>query len=122
MAVTEQDVRHVAALARLGLPAGRLPELVAELNRILEHMDVLSQVGTAAVQPVVGVGAGGTPLRTDEGPQLPLARPRESFAPQMRDGFLLVPRLATHEAASASADAARAAAADSGDVGEEARA
>jgi hypothetical protein len=38
-------------------------------------------------------------LREDAGPPIPLARPLESFAPLMRDGFLLVPRLATHEEA-----------------------
>ena len=32
--------------------------------------------------------------------RIPLARAREEFAPEMRDGFLLVPRLATHEDAS----------------------
>jgi len=103
MPVTENDVRHVAALARLGLPAARVPELVAELNRILDHMDVLSQVDTGAVQPVSGVAAGGAPLRVDGGPQLPLARSRDAFVPQMRDGFILVPRLATHEEAAPSA-------------------
>ena len=46
---------------------------------------------------VTGVGAAGTPLRVDGGNQVPLARPREAFAPAMRDGFFLVPRLATHE-------------------------
>jgi len=46
---------------------------------------------------VTGVGAAGTPLRVDVGNQIPLARPREAFAPAMRDGFLIVPRLATHE-------------------------
>jgi aspartyl-tRNA(Asn)/glutamyl-tRNA(Gln) amidotransferase subunit C len=38
-------------------------------------------------------------LRTDEGPPIPLALPKESFAPAMRDGFFIVPRLATHEGA-----------------------
>ena len=96
MAVTEQDVRHIATLARLGLEDTRVPALVQELNGILGHMAVLSKVRTATANPVEGVGAGGMPLRADEGPQLPLARARESFAPQLRDGFFLVPRLATH--------------------------
>ena len=96
MAVTEEDVRHIALLARLGLPRD-VAGLVAELNGILRHMEVLGRVKTVEVAPTEGVGTGGTPLRTDDGPQLPLARPRDSFAPSMRDGFLLVPRLATHE-------------------------
>ncbi len=97
MAVTLDDVRHIAALARLGLTDARAQALVGELNGILGHMDVLSKVDTTGVDAVVGVGASGAPLRVDEGPAIPLARPREDFAPKMADGFFLVPRLSTHE-------------------------
>ena len=97
MSVTEAEVRHVASLARLGLEADVIPTISAELNEILAHMQVLSKVDTSNVAPVTGVGAAGTPLRVDGGNQIPLVRPREAFAPAMRDGFLLVPRLATHE-------------------------
>jgi len=97
VSVSEEDVRHVATLARLGLDPERIPTLVAELNGILAHMDVLSKIDTAIVGAVTGVGAAGTPLRVDGGNQIPLVRPREAFAPAMREGFLLVPRLATHE-------------------------
>ena len=101
VAVSEDEVRHVAALARLGLDPARIPTIAAELNGILAHMDVLSKVDTSAVAPVTGVGAAGTPLRVDGGNQYPLARPRDAFAPAMRDGFFVVPRLATHEDADA---------------------
>ena len=101
VAVSEDEVRHVAALARLGLDPARIPTIAAELNGILAHMDLLSKVDTSAVAPVTGVGAAGTPLRVDGGNQYPLARPRDAFAPAMRDGFFLVPRLATHEDADA---------------------
>jgi aspartyl-tRNA(Asn)/glutamyl-tRNA(Gln) amidotransferase subunit C len=97
VAVTLDDVRHIAALARLGLTDERAQSLVAELNTILEHMDVLSKVDTKGVEPVAGIGAAGLPLRPDVGPPIPLAREREMFAPSMRDGFFLVPRLSTHE-------------------------
>ena len=97
MSVTVEDVRHIASLARLGLDPERIPSLVAELNRILEHMDVLRAVPSRPDQRVTGVSAGGMPLREDTGPAIPLARPRDEFAPAMRDGFFIVPRLATHE-------------------------
>lgn len=97
MSVSENEVRHVAALARLGLEPSRIPVIAAELNGILAHMDVLSRVNTTGVGAVTGVGAAGTPLRVDGGNQIPLARPREAFAPATREGFFLVPRLATHE-------------------------
>jgi aspartyl-tRNA(Asn)/glutamyl-tRNA(Gln) amidotransferase subunit C len=101
MAVTVDDVRHMAALARLAVSTERAETLVAELNTILGHMDVLSGVDTMSVASVE-TSAAGTPLRIDSGPPEPLARPREDFAPRMADGFFLVPRLSTHEDAESS--------------------
>ncbi|MDQ6828074.1 MAG: Asp-tRNA(Asn)/Glu-tRNA(Gln) amidotransferase subunit GatC [Gemmatimonadota bacterium] len=97
MAVTRDDVAHIALLARLAIDETRVPALTQQLNGILAHMDVLQKVDTSSAIPVAGVGDAGMPLRTDQGPPIPLARPRESFAPAVRDGFFLVPRLATHE-------------------------
>lgn len=97
MSVTNEEVRRVAGLARLSIAEDRLPGLVDELNRILGHMDVLSKVKTGESVPAEGVGASGTPLRPDTGGPIPLERPLADFAPSMRDGFILVPRLATHD-------------------------
>ena len=97
MAVTIDDVRHIAALARLGLPEQRAAAIVNELNTILAHMDELAKVDTAGVEEAIGVGAEGLPVRKDAGPPFPLARSLDAFAPSVRDGFLLVPRLSTHE-------------------------
>jgi len=97
MAVTIDDVRHIAALARLGVDDARAVSLVSELNTILAHMDVLSTVDISGVEGVAGIGAFAAPLRPDVGPPIPLARPIASFAPQERDGFFLVSRLSTHE-------------------------
>lgn len=97
MSVTIDDVRHIASLARLGLDEPRARSLVAQLNTILEHMEVLGKVDVGGVEPMAAVGSAGLPLRADGGPPIPLARPIEDFAPQTRDGFILVPRLATHE-------------------------
>jgi len=97
MAIDPDDVRHIAALARLAVPESRIPELVSQLNGILSHMDALARVDTSAVTGAAGVGAEPMPLRADIGPPIPLEHPLASFAPQLRDGFLLVPRLATHE-------------------------
>ena len=99
MAVSDDDVRHVAALARVGLDPARIPSLVSELNGILEHMEALGAVETTGGGMVDGRGATtATPMRTDSaGESVPLAVPREAFAPELRDGFFLVPRLETHE-------------------------
>ncbi len=97
MAVTIDDVRHIASLARLGLTDTRAAAIVAELNTILGHMDELAKVDTAGVEEAIGVGAEGLPVRKDAGPPFPLARSLDAFSPSVRDGFLLVPRLSTHE-------------------------
>ena len=98
MAVSREDVLHIAELARLHIDEARIPELVEQLNGILAHMEVLREVDTRGVEATAAVGVAALPLRADVGPPVPLAHPLETFAPQTRDGFFLVPRLATHEA------------------------
>lgn len=97
MAVTEGDVRKIADLARLSLPAESIPTVVAQLNDILRHMDALDQVDTTAVQPSIGVGADGMPLRPDSVAPHPMNSTAPALAAESRDGFILVPRLSTHE-------------------------
>jgi aspartyl-tRNA(Asn)/glutamyl-tRNA(Gln) amidotransferase subunit C len=97
MTVTREDVLHIADLARLGVDTARADELTKELSAILGHMEVLSQVDTSQVSLAAGVGSGGTPLRPDERVTPLMEGVLESFAPSMRDGFFIVPRLATHE-------------------------
>ncbi len=100
MSVTEHDVRNIALLARLALEDARIPALVEELNGILAHMDVLQSVDVtgAAVESL----SPGMWLRPDGSASVPLSRARADFAPEFRDGFFLVPRLATHGDAAAS--------------------
>ena len=103
MAVTAADVRQVAELARVHVDEAVIPTLVDQLNGILGHMEVLQQVHLAATEHQLS-GAG-MPLRDPAAASLPLQREREAFAPAMREGFFLVPRLATHEGQGAAADA-----------------
>lgn len=107
-AITRDDVRHIAGLARIGLPEERLDALVAELNGILANMEVLRNVPSAGAAAEADARRTGMPLRADEGPCVALERPIAALAPATRaldgapmpsviDGFFLVPRLATHE-------------------------
>jgi len=102
MAVTREDVLHIAELARLGVDEARADELTKELSAILAHMEVLSQVDTASVRATYSAGEGGTPLRPDVGVSPLMKGTLESIAPAMRDGFFIVPRLASHEDSSES--------------------
>lgn len=102
MAVTPDNVRHVAALARLGIPEAQLAAFVDQLNGILAHVDVLQRVDTtgvtgAAVSGARVEGEQGMPLREDVVAPVTLQSPPVQWAPKMAEGFFLVPRLATHE-------------------------
>ena len=96
MAISEADVRHVAGLARVGLPEARVPALVSELNGILAHMALLQGIDTTTVatsgDPRAPMAARPDTLAPDR-----LARDLPAFAPDVRDGLLLVPRLGTHD-------------------------
>ena len=98
MSVTTSDVRHIAALARLGLDEARVPAIVAELNGILDHMEELRRVDTSGIRPMSAALDRGMPLRDDDTPAVPLSTSRDEIAPLLREGFFLVPRLATHAA------------------------
>lgn len=98
MSVTRDDVRRIAALARIGVPDERLDALVRELDGILAHMDVLSRIDA----PAVLQDQAAMPVAPDEPGAVALDRSREEFAPQMRDGFFLVPRLESHDGAGSS--------------------
>lgn len=96
MAISETDVRHVAGLARVGLTEPRVQSLVSELNGILAHMAVLQGIDTTAVATA---GDRRPPMvaRADTLAPDRLARDLPAFAPDVRDGLLLVPRLGTHD-------------------------
>jgi aspartyl-tRNA(Asn)/glutamyl-tRNA(Gln) amidotransferase subunit C len=99
MAVSDADVLHVAALARLAMPADKVPALVRELNGILEHMAVLETVDVSSVGED---SRSAMPRRDDIVAPVAMQRRLAEFAPAPRDGFLLVPRLSTHSQLGAS--------------------
>jgi aspartyl-tRNA(Asn)/glutamyl-tRNA(Gln) amidotransferase subunit C len=96
VSISLEEVRRIAALARLGLDESQTASLAAELSSILDHMTVLARADTSGVAAAPESGRA-LDLRADVGPPIPLARTPNDFAPAFRDGFFLVPRLATHE-------------------------
>jgi aspartyl-tRNA(Asn)/glutamyl-tRNA(Gln) amidotransferase subunit C len=55
MKVTEKDVAHVADLANLELTGEERVRMLRDLNSILEHIDTLTKLDTAGVQPMAQV-------------------------------------------------------------------
>jgi aspartyl-tRNA(Asn)/glutamyl-tRNA(Gln) amidotransferase subunit C len=90
MKLTLEQVRHVAELARLGLGDDELEALAGELSTILEYIDQLEQLDTAAIAPTAQVGELVDVMRDDEG--RPSLDPEEALrnAPSRDNGYFRV--------------------------------
>ena len=108
MSVTVDDVRGVAALARLELTPQEEERLTGELNRILEYMDKLNELDTEGVGET-GVANRGNNQLTDSENLLEEFKPRETFhrgAPRWTPAALR--RTQSHELIRATATGRRA--------------
>ncbi len=65
MAVTLEQVEHVASLARLAFTAEEKVRLMQELNDILAYMDQLNGLDTSRVEPLAQLVPGPPELRED---------------------------------------------------------
>ncbi len=51
MKLTDDEVRHIALLARLGVSAAEVEKFREQLSDILENMEILKQVDTTGLPP-----------------------------------------------------------------------
>ncbi len=73
MALTLDEVRHVARLARLRLTEAELVEMQQQLSSILDHVDALQAVDVTGVPPTAQVTDVVNVVRPDEvRPSLPV--------------------------------------------------
>lgn len=93
MAVTRQDVEHVAALARLRFSDEEKTTLTAQLNSLLEYMEQLNRLDTRTVEPLSQVVALRNVFREDR-PAPGLSR-EEALreAPAATGEFFRVPKV-----------------------------
>lgn len=97
MPVSTTDIARIAELARLRIPDSELPRLARELDGILAHMDVLAGASVPRDAEGGAIGRDAMPLREDGVAPPPMRVGVAGIAPAARDGFILVPRLSTHE-------------------------
>lgn len=93
MAVTLQDVEHVAALARLSFPEDERKRLTAQLNEILKYMEQLNTLDTRDVEPLSHVIELSNVFRADQ--RIPGITRSEALknAPASTDKFFKVPKV-----------------------------
>ena len=92
-ALSIDDVRKVAKLARLDLPDDRLQTLTGQLESILHYIDKLKQVDTSGVEPMAHALPVKNVLRSDT-PEagLPLEKVLQN-APETDGPFFKVPKV-----------------------------
>jgi len=67
MALSVEEVRRIAALARLQLEPGEEARLAGELSAILDYVRQLEELDVSGVEPMThALAAESTPLRPDE--------------------------------------------------------
>ena len=66
MAISLEEVEHIAKLARLELTEAEKNRYRVQLSAILEHVAQLQKLDTASIQPMAGVFSLENPLRKDE--------------------------------------------------------
>ena len=66
MAITRDNVLHVAKLARLELTETEIDRMQRDLNGILEYVDELSELDTKDVPATTQVAVVAAPFRADE--------------------------------------------------------
>jgi len=90
MKLTLEQVRNVAALARLGLTEDETERMRDQLSSILTSIERLEELDTAAIPPTAQTIELVDVLREDvAGPSLPLEQVLMN-APRQRDGFFEV--------------------------------
>jgi aspartyl-tRNA(Asn)/glutamyl-tRNA(Gln) amidotransferase subunit C len=65
MAITRETVLHVAKLARLELGDSEIDRMQKDLGNILEYVNSLAELDTAAIEETTQVAVLGAPLRAD---------------------------------------------------------
>jgi aspartyl-tRNA(Asn)/glutamyl-tRNA(Gln) amidotransferase subunit C len=92
VAISEEQVRHVATLARLGLSDEQVAALGVELNDILVQIDRISALDLEGVEPTAHAVAVTNVTRADE--VRPCLTQKQALlnAPEQQDGAFLIPK------------------------------
>ena len=94
MALSREEVRRIAALARLRLSPGEEERLAGELSAILDYVRQLEELDVSGVEPMThALAAGETPFREDA--VVPGLSPEEALAnaPARSGSCFQVPRI-----------------------------
>jgi aspartyl-tRNA(Asn)/glutamyl-tRNA(Gln) amidotransferase subunit C len=93
MSLTNDDVRRIAALARIAITAEESAEVLERLNRVLALIEEMRAVDVSAVEPMAHALDVGQRLRADEATEKDRHVLYRSVAPAVEDALYLVPKV-----------------------------
>jgi len=88
--ITDEQVEHIADLARLKLSADDVEKYKGQFNDILEYIDTLGEVDTSAVEPTSQVTGLTNIYREDVVEESLPQQVVTALAPEAQDGFVVV--------------------------------
>jgi aspartyl-tRNA(Asn)/glutamyl-tRNA(Gln) amidotransferase subunit C len=93
MSVEQAEIEKIAELARIRIADSEMSTVTERISSILEMVDQMQAVDTAAVEPMANPLDASQRLRADEVTETDQRQQFQAIAPQTEDGFYLVPRV-----------------------------
>jgi len=93
MSVSNEQVRHIAKLARIAMSDEEIERLVPELNNILGWVEQLGEVNTDGIEPLTAVIEQKLRLRGDKVTDGDCRDAVLANAPAAEHGFFAVPKV-----------------------------
>ncbi len=93
MAISKEEVQHIASLARLRFSDEEEDRMADEMSSLLDYVDKLREVDTAGVPPMSHVLTEENVFREDEVEQRIKRKDALSNAPETDGTYVLVPKV-----------------------------
>ncbi|KXW55611.1 Asp-tRNA(Asn)/Glu-tRNA(Gln) amidotransferase subunit GatC [Ferrovum sp. PN-J185] len=93
MSLTDQEIKHLAKLARIHIEDTELTLLRDQLAKVFQLIDTLQAVDTAGIEPLSHSLALSQPLREDRVTEPNLRDMYQAVAPEVEKGLYIVPKV-----------------------------
>lgn len=93
MSLSDDQIRHLARLARIRILAEESTALAGRLNRVLALVDQMRAVDTDGIEPMSHALDLAQRLRPDEITEADRREQYQAVAPAVEDGLYLVPKV-----------------------------
>ena len=93
MAITTQDINKIARLSRIAVGEQKKPELISNINKILNWMETLNEVDTTNIEPLTNVHFATLKMMEDKVNDGGIADLVLKNAPEAKYDYFTVPKM-----------------------------